>query len=224
MIFRKFQLSPDQFFDKVKQIYHTLSDSKPSFSHFFLSQLQASGILLRVYTLNVDGLEKVAGISDEKIVYLNGTLNSAHCSNLQCKIKYDPDFVKDKLKEDLIPLCLECGNPVIPDIKFTDERMHYDHMKTFIRDANVCDLLMVVGASLSSASTGEIICKAAEDVCSSIATVFINSEEPNIDTKFSVRVIDNCDKTFQTLSMLIGWDDKIATFERNFYNKSLQNW
>lgn len=210
-------------YEKLQKIYQIQSDVKPSFSHFFLSQLQKAGILLRIYTLNVDDLEKVAGIYDEKIIYLNGTLKSSHCSNLQCRTKYDSNFVKTELQDNQIPKCLNCGNPVIPDIKFVDERIHYDHMKSFIRDANVCDLLIVVGTSLSCASTSDLICKASKDVCSSIATLYINTEEPKTDAKFSVRMIDNCDKTFQTLSMLLGWDDKIATLERNFYNKSLQN-
>lgn len=220
---KKFQLDPNGFFKNVDQIYNILSDCMPSFTHFFLSQLQNSGILLRIYTLNVDGLEKVAGISEEKIIYLNGTLNSCHCSNRQCTTKYDSRFVKKRLQDNQIPLCLKCGNPVKPDIKFSEERIHYDYMKNFIRDANLCDLFLVVGTSLLSPATGEIIRMIMDEISGTIATAYINTEQSKLKDKFSISVIDECDKVFQILSMLIGWDDKIATLERNFYNKSLQS-
>ena len=51
----------------------------PSLTHHFLAALDRAGRLLRVYTQNIDGLEKKANIPRAKIVECHGTLLTAHC-------------------------------------------------------------------------------------------------------------------------------------------------
>jgi NAD+-dependent protein deacetylase SIR2 len=47
---------------------------QPSDSHKLLALLEKKGMLLRVYTQNIDGLEYVAGVSEKKTVYVHGSL------------------------------------------------------------------------------------------------------------------------------------------------------
>lgn len=53
----------------IPLIDHLLSgEFKPTTSHYFVRLLEQKGKLLRVYTQNIDTLERVAGISEENIV------------------------------------------------------------------------------------------------------------------------------------------------------------
>jgi NAD-dependent SIR2 family protein deacetylase len=47
--------------------------------------VQGLGILRRCYTQNIDGLERLAGLDDEKLVEAHGTFATSRCSNPKCK-------------------------------------------------------------------------------------------------------------------------------------------
>lgn len=53
-----------------------------------------TGLLLRHYTQNIDTLERVANIPEEKIVEAHGTFYTSHC--LECRKQYNLEFVKGK--------------------------------------------------------------------------------------------------------------------------------
>ena len=52
---------------------------RPSIGHYFIRLLQDKELLLRHYTQNIDGLETLAGIEDEKIVAAHGSFGTASC-------------------------------------------------------------------------------------------------------------------------------------------------
>ncbi len=60
-----------QYFPGVR--YH------PSIGHFFVRLLDGKGRLLRLYTQNIDGLEQLAGLPNEKIVAAHGSFSTASC-------------------------------------------------------------------------------------------------------------------------------------------------
>ncbi|XP_063800747.1 NAD-dependent protein deacetylase sirtuin-3-like isoform X2 [Pseudophryne corroboree] len=52
----------------------------PNPAHYFLRLLNDKRVLLRVYTQNIDGLERVAGIPVEKLVEAHGSFSSSTCT------------------------------------------------------------------------------------------------------------------------------------------------
>ena len=44
----------------------------PSPTHFFIKLLENKGILLRHYTQNIDGLERIAGVNPDSLVEAHG--------------------------------------------------------------------------------------------------------------------------------------------------------
>lgn len=60
--------------------------------------LDDKGLLLRLYTQNIDGLEAECGLSDEKVVYAHGSFNKSHC--LHCDHEYDFEFMKKFMSEE----------------------------------------------------------------------------------------------------------------------------
>ncbi|XP_058813876.1 NAD-dependent protein deacetylase Sirt2-like [Topomyia yanbarensis] len=139
-----FYQNPKPFFQLAKELYP--GTFKPTPSHYFVKLLEQKGLLIRHYTQNIDTLERIAGINEDKIVEAHGTFFTNHC--LQCKAAYSLEFVKEKIFADEIPTC-SCGGVIKPDIVFfgegLPERFHVLPHKDFAE----CDLLIIMGTSLT---------------------------------------------------------------------------
>lgn len=87
----------------------------PTLTHSFLNLLSDKGLLLRLYTQNIDGLEFLAGIPEEKLVECHGHFRTAAC--IDCKKSTDGDRVKETIVvEGQTPVCEHCEGNVKPDI------------------------------------------------------------------------------------------------------------
>ncbi|XP_039767285.1 NAD-dependent protein deacetylase sirtuin-3, mitochondrial isoform X3 [Ornithorhynchus anatinus] len=73
-----FHRDPKPFFTLAKELYP--GNYRPNFAHYFLRLLHDKGLLLRLYTQNIDGLERAAGIPPSKLVEAHGTFASATCT------------------------------------------------------------------------------------------------------------------------------------------------
>ncbi|XP_044281963.1 NAD-dependent protein deacetylase sirtuin-3, mitochondrial isoform X2 [Varanus komodoensis] len=73
--------NPKPFFMLAKELYP--GNYRPNYAHYFLRLLLDKGLLLRLYTQNIDGLERVAGIPPDKLVEAHGTFASATCTVCQ---------------------------------------------------------------------------------------------------------------------------------------------
>ena len=74
---KHFNNNPHPFLDIIRDFIK--SEKRPNIIHSFCKMLQTRGLLLRMYTQNIDGLEKKCGISSSKLVEAHGTLDSASC-------------------------------------------------------------------------------------------------------------------------------------------------
>ena len=68
---------------------------KPTYAHCFIRLLHEKGILLRCYTQNLDGLERVTGIPETALVEAHGSFATASC--IECGANYPIE----KLREDI---------------------------------------------------------------------------------------------------------------------------
>ncbi|XP_069713267.1 NAD-dependent protein deacetylase sirtuin-3, mitochondrial isoform X3 [Phaenicophaeus curvirostris] len=73
-----FFANPKPFFTLAKELYP--GNYRPNYAHYFLRLLHEKGQLLRLYTQNIDGLERVAGIPPDKLVEAHGTFATATCT------------------------------------------------------------------------------------------------------------------------------------------------
>ena len=74
-----FQAKPEPFYAWVKEFWPGVN-YKPNDGHFFIQKLNDTQKLLRLYTQNIDGLELLAGLPQEKIVFAHGSFASASCT------------------------------------------------------------------------------------------------------------------------------------------------
>lgn len=79
----QFFVDPSPFFRLASKLLVPENPDAPAFqptpSHRFLKRIEEAGKLLRVYTQNVDDLERRAGIADEKIIQCHGSLAQSTC-------------------------------------------------------------------------------------------------------------------------------------------------
>ncbi|XP_071618256.1 NAD-dependent protein deacetylase sirtuin-3, mitochondrial isoform X3 [Heliangelus exortis] len=75
---RYFFINPKPFFTLAKELYP--GSYRPNYAHYFLRLLHDKGLLLRLYTQNIDGLERAAGIPPDRLVEAHGTFATATCT------------------------------------------------------------------------------------------------------------------------------------------------
>ena len=188
----KYQLpSPEaifdiDFFDQNPFPFFRLSTElfpgkfRPTLTHYFLTLLHQKEVLRRVFTQNIDTLESVAGLPEDKYVACHGNFSTATCR--KCKTEYTQQWMKEQLfnnKKDAetdtdtetdsessdveaavlnipIPLCTRCGGIVKPDITFFGESLPPRFEELVVPDSQRCDLLLVLGTSLQVYPVGRL--------------------------------------------------------------------
>jgi len=118
----------------------------PNKAHYFLKVLQDKEKLSKYYTQNIDGLERIAGLKESKVIEAHGTFSKAAC--IRCEEKYDMDELKDKILDDDDPICKSCGGWVKPNIVFFGEALPPRFFDEAELDCEFCDQLICLGTSL----------------------------------------------------------------------------
>lgn len=136
--------NPDPFCLFAKEIYP--GNFRPTLCHYFARLLHEKGLLLRLFTQNIDTLERVAGMPGDMLVEAHGSFHGAHC--IDCRGEADSESVKADFFADHTPMCRECGGYVKPDIVFFGENLPERFFEQKNLDLPLCDMLLVMGTSL----------------------------------------------------------------------------
>jgi NAD-dependent SIR2 family protein deacetylase len=129
--FEYFKIDPAPFFKVAKSLVEI--NPVPSKTHDFLCMLENMGKIQKIYTQNIDGLERAAGCG--RVVHGHGTMQTFHC--MRCKRKGTlAGCKKDFVDCDTVPYCRFCrtGVMVCALVLYTDllyyfvELMHRDHV------------------------------------------------------------------------------------------------
>uniref|UniRef100_A0A8C7XD84 NAD-dependent protein deacetylase n=1 Tax=Oryzias sinensis TaxID=183150 RepID=A0A8C7XD84_9TELE len=162
-----FHRNPAPFFALAKELYP--GNYRPNPTHFFVHLLHQKGQLLRMYTQNIDGLERLAGIPPEKLVEAHGTFATATCTS--CLQKYKGEELQPAVMSGSVPKCSACGGVVKPDIVFFGEELPPRFLK-YLTDFPLADLLIIMGTSLEV----EPFASLAGAVRSSVPRLLINRD------------------------------------------------
>ncbi|EUB60041.1 NAD-dependent deacetylase sirtuin-2 [Echinococcus granulosus] len=141
-----FEKNPKPFFEVARRLYRPYA--KPTTAHYFIKLLCDKGLLLRHYTQNVDQLERISGLPEDKMVEAHGSFHTGHC--LECHKEYPFEFFKGKILAKEVPKCTEanCDGVVKPDVVFFGEGLPSKFTRGVKRDFPKCDLLIIMGTSL----------------------------------------------------------------------------
>ncbi|XP_068083447.1 NAD-dependent protein deacetylase sirtuin-2-like [Anabrus simplex] len=203
-----FRKNPQPFFDLVKQLLP--GTFKPTVSHYFIKLLHQKGILLRHYTQNIDGLERVAGLPPNKIIEAHGTIFTSHC--LCCGKEYSLEWIKEQIFSDIIPTCTRCNGTVKPDIIFFGESLPDIFFENILSDFSKCDLLIILGSSLSVEPFASLVHQVREEC----PRLFVNRERVDSGIDFDaddnhrdVELLGECDSVCLYLASQLGWEDDL---------------
>jgi len=146
-----FLAQPEAFWQRTSELF---MGRKPTKVHKFLARLAREGMLQRVYTQNIDGLEEAAGVPSDLVVQCHGSALRTVCST---DSRHVPQRVSIEIASELssaashtwwAPRCA-CGSLLRPDIVFFGEPLPANFELLSGEDMHACDMLLVIGTSLS---------------------------------------------------------------------------
>ncbi|KAI5929626.1 NAD-dependent protein deacetylase sirtuin-3, mitochondrial [Manis javanica] len=204
-----FHHNPKPFFALARELHP--GKYRPNVTHYFFRLLHDKGLLLRLYTQNIDGLERVSGIPASKLVEAHGSFASATCTVCRrpCPGK---DFWADVM-EGRVPCCPVCTGIVKPDIVFFGELLPQRFMLHVV-DFPMADLLLILGTSLEV----EPFASLSEAVGSSVPRLLINRDlvgplawRPR---RRDVVELGDVVRSVEKLVELLGWTEEIQGLMR----------
>lgn len=193
---------------------------------------QDKGKVLRIYTQNIDSLERLAGVDEDKLVEAHGSFHTGHCINKRCRRAVSFEWMKervfDRTKPDNVLRCESCQSLVKPDITFYGEDLPQCFYSRSGQDFSRCDLLIVMGTSLTvmpfaglvfmvkrnckrllinkepvaNFTAGKIVFHSCFDVVANVCHFVAEELEKNVNDSF---LRGNSDEVCATLAHMCGW-------------------
>lgn len=226
-----FKENPKPFYQLAKELFP--GKFKPTPCHYFLKLLEEKGLLLRLYSQNIDTLERIAGISGDKLIEAHGTFFTSHCVSSKCKEEYSLEYMKEKIFKDELPVC-KCGSSIKPDIVFFGENLPEKFFKNHKEDFPKCDLLIIIGTSLTVQPFAGLV----DEVSFTTPRLLINKEKCGQSSQFSrllgycegldfdsennirdVAYEGLCDDGCKALAEVLGWGDELKTLIEREHSK-----
>jgi NAD-dependent SIR2 family protein deacetylase len=178
---------------------------KPSDCHRFISLLESKQKLLRVYTQNVDGLERKAGVS--KVVECHGSMAEFQCTSCKKRRPLD-ESIRQTIQKGKVCECGNCKHGILkPCVIFFGENIANSFEKIVKKDVEACDLVIVVGTSLKvGGSVNELL----KQMPVTTKKVLINKDIVSSDTAafkiaFDAALLGDCNCIVQYICSQLGW-------------------
>jgi len=138
--------SPEKFFSFLEPLSKVVREASPNPAHLALARWEQAGKLHSVITQNIDNLHQEAG--SENVLELHGNGSRAFC--MKCRREYSQEDIKEKLESASVPYC-DCDEAGVikPDVVLFGEQLPFDVLMQAERDAAECDVMIIVGSSLT---------------------------------------------------------------------------
>jgi NAD-dependent deacetylase len=141
-----FNRNPQKFYQWLQPLAKDIWNAAPNPAHLGLAALESKGFIQAVITQNIDGLHQKAG--SQKVIELHGALDRFICQT--CHQSYESRLFKTLfLDKQTLPQCPQCQRILKPDIILFEEMLPEKAWIEAERQCNQCDLMIVVGSSLS---------------------------------------------------------------------------
>jgi NAD-dependent deacetylase len=141
-----FRIEPRIFYEWMRPTALLFAQATPNDAHTALAELEEFGLIKAVITQNIDNLHQEAG--SRRVLELHGHLREAVC--LKCRhVVSTAGFLDDYLLSGEVPYCDECGGALKPMAVFMGESLPMDVFLDAQMESQACDLMLVVGSSLT---------------------------------------------------------------------------
>ena len=205
---------PKPFYSIAHELQPDKTKFKPTNCHFFSKVLEDKRKLLRLYTQNIDGLEKMSGLSDDVLCEAHGHFRSAHCTI--CHNEVSMDELNDAIKKRT-PLKCKCGGVAKPDVVFYGENLPTRFFTLSENDFKNCKLLITIGTSLKVFPFAAL----TEYVPKNVPRFLINNEEAGTFNFHKEQTNDffipgDCQQSIDDLVEELGWKNEILKLKQSF--------
>lgn len=178
---------------------------QPNPAHYAIAELEKLGKLDCVITQNVDGLHQKAGVPEEKVIELHGSLKWVKC--LGCGRRYATEEIARRIEQGVEePTCDDCGGMLKSATISFGEPMPVKETKEAERRSRSCDLMIVIGSSLAVFPAAWMPVYAKE---SGAKLVIINVGDTPIDRHADVRISESAGKAMSKVMERV--KSKLAT-------------
>ncbi|RYN77419.1 NAD-dependent protein deacetylase hst2-1 [Alternaria tenuissima] len=195
-----FRKTPEPFYALAQELYP--GKFRPTITHSFISLLHQKGLLLKLFTQNIDCLEREAGVPGDKIIEAHGSFASQCC--IDCKKSYPKERMNEAIRDKSVPHCVDssCNGLVKPEIVFFGEQLPSAFFDNRSLPAQA-DLCIVMGTSLSVHPFASLP-QLCED---QTPRLLINSERVGDmgQRTDDVLLLEDCDSGVRKLAEACGW-------------------
>jgi NAD+-dependent protein deacetylase SIR2 len=199
-----FRNNPLPFYTLAHELYP--GRYRPTITHCFTKLLYDKGLLLKLFTQNIDCLEREAGVPGEMIVEAHGSFATQRC--IECKIEFPDTPMKKAVQEKEVPRCLRktCNGLVKPDIVFFGEALPEAFHRNRTLPASA-DLAIVMGTSLTVQPFASLPSFVREEV----PRILINLERVGgLGSRADdVLLLGACDEGVRKLADALGWLEEL---------------
>jgi NAD-dependent deacetylase sirtuin 2 len=201
---------------------------KPTIAHRFAELLhRKTNKLTRIYTQNIDGLDRHCNIPLDKIVPVHGSLAQVSCEGCGHQADFDEFCTEVRLnikdiynQDEQAPatstpiLCKECNRPLVkPSTVLFGRDLPAEFFELSEVDLPRLDLLIVAGTSLVVSPANSLVYRVPE----STIRVIVNQEPVGAElgieygqpAKRDLFAQGNCDEVFLDLIRKLGWMDDL---------------
>lgn len=125
-----------------------MANAEPNSGHLAIAQWFESGRAGGVITQNVDNLHQNSGLDDQRVVELHGNATYARC--LSCQQRYELPLLREQFESrGTVEPCGECGGLIKTATISFGQSMPEEAMAKAQHMVEACDLLLVLGSSLT---------------------------------------------------------------------------
>ncbi|MDQ8705608.1 Sir2 family NAD-dependent protein deacetylase [Streptomyces sp. LHD-70] len=135
--------------------------AEPNAAHRAITDLERSGVPVRVITQNVDGLHQAAGMPERKVLELHGTARSVVCVGCGVRSSMTEALARVEAGE-ADPACLVCGGILKSATVMFGERLDPEVLGAAMTVAKGCDLFLAVGTTLQVQPAASLVGLAVE--------------------------------------------------------------
>ncbi|CCE83392.1 Piso0_003967 [Millerozyma farinosa CBS 7064] len=218
-----FKENPKAFYTLAEELFP--GNFMPTKYHYLLKLLQDKGKLHRVYTQNIDTLERIAGVKDEYIVEAHGSFASSHCIDCNHEMSTDKlrELMKDKTTNDGIPICPKCKGYVKSDIVFFGEGLPEKFFSQWEEDADDVSVAIVAGTSLTVYPFASLPSEVSDKCIRLLLNKEVVGDFQYKDRKSDIFFLTDCDEGAEHIADAFGWREELENLiasERTKFTKT----
>ena len=127
--------------------YEAFRNARPNETHHAIVRLEKAGKVAAVVTQNIDGLHRLSGTSEEKLVELHGTNSLIECQTCHARTEPEPHFEVFR-RTGKPPICA-CGGFLKPATISFGQNLDERELTRARNAALAADLVVALGSTLS---------------------------------------------------------------------------